>query len=205
MLLHMIAKGVATMTARDTRKRISTALLFVTGLLAVLLGYYFHVARANEQAMRRALQQAESWKSLVDDMQMAIVVCDEQGIITQWSTGAERLLGHKAEDVVGAELSLLIPPDRYKYHARGFKDPARRKRLADGEILQVDGYALRADGEIIPVHLWLSAVTNGCVRYVAQVAREDNMAKLPPTPRPPTMQVEPPSIKSFRPKSSQKL
>jgi PAS domain S-box-containing protein len=56
-----------------------------------------------------------SSRNVVDEAGTARAVVDERGIVTEWSEGAHRLLGHRASEVVGrAGAALLaddLPPD----------------------------------------------------------------------------------------------
>jgi PAS domain S-box-containing protein len=51
----------------------------------------------------------------------AIVVADTEGVITSWSTGAERLFGHHADDAIGQSLDLIVPPEHREAHWAGFR------------------------------------------------------------------------------------
>ena len=42
----------------------------------------------------------------------AIIGKDLDGIITSWNTGAERIYGYSAEEIIGKPVSLLLPPDQ---------------------------------------------------------------------------------------------
>jgi PAS domain S-box-containing protein len=50
-----------------------------------------------------------------------IVMADTAGVITAWSAGAERLLGHPAADAVGRSLDLIVPEAYRAAHWTGFR------------------------------------------------------------------------------------
>lgn len=50
----------------------------------------------------------------------AIIIADQHGIITLWSKGAERLLGHSVADAVGQKLDLIVPQEFRDQHWHGF-------------------------------------------------------------------------------------
>jgi PAS domain S-box-containing protein len=52
--------------------------------------------------------------AIVESSDDAIVSKDLDGIITSWNTGAERIYGYLADEVVGQSIMMLIPPDRRK-------------------------------------------------------------------------------------------
>ncbi|HVT56009.1 MAG TPA: PAS domain S-box protein [Xanthobacteraceae bacterium] len=52
--------------------------------------------------------------------QYAIIVADRDGVITLWSKGAERLIGHSAAEAVGRKLDLIVPQEFRAQHWHGF-------------------------------------------------------------------------------------
>src|SRR5262249_49068958 len=50
--------------------------------------------------------------SLVEYSEDAIITKDLNGIITSWNSGAERIFGYTADEMIGKPVSLLIPADR---------------------------------------------------------------------------------------------
>ncbi len=51
------------------------------------------------------------WDGPAGPAHTAAVVLDAQGVVTAWSPGAARLLGHRAQDVVGRPLKALLQSD----------------------------------------------------------------------------------------------
>ena len=84
----------------------------------------------------------------------AIVGTTLDGVITTWNTSAERLLSYTADEVLGHPLSILIPASRQEEFGRMVT------RIKPGEQVQDDQAALlRRDGEIIPVTLAISSLS----------------------------------------------
>ena len=50
----------------------------------------------------------------------AVVVTDAQGVIRLWNAGAERVFGHKASEVLGQSLDIIIPEKLRKRHWDGY-------------------------------------------------------------------------------------
>jgi PAS domain S-box-containing protein len=61
-------------------------------------------------------------------MATGIVVADTDGVITWWSAGAQRLLGHAPADAIGHTLDLIVPEAYREAHWAGF-----RRAIATGE------------------------------------------------------------------------
>ncbi len=51
-------------------------------------------------------------------MEPALVFAEVTGVIRSWNSGAEALFGHRAEDVVGRPLDLIVPPEYRERHWR---------------------------------------------------------------------------------------
>lgn len=51
---------------------------------------------------------------------MAIVVVDQGGSVLAWSAEAERLTGHRGEDMVGKSVETFVPAQLRERHRRGF-------------------------------------------------------------------------------------
>ena len=70
-------------------------------------------------------RRAESYKAqlaaIVESSNDAIIVKDLNGIITNWNSGAERIFGYRASEIIGSSISLLIPPDRLEEEGKIMK------------------------------------------------------------------------------------
>jgi PAS domain S-box-containing protein len=53
----------------------------------------------------------------------AIVIVDNNGMITSWNPAAEKLLGYPADAAVGKSLALIIPPKHQLPIQPGFTKP----------------------------------------------------------------------------------
>ncbi|MCX6683894.1 MAG: PAS domain S-box protein [Methanoregula sp.] len=60
---------------------------------------------------RRAEEMRSHLAAIVENSDAAIIGITLDGIITSWNTGAERIYGYSAQEVVGRNISLLVPPD----------------------------------------------------------------------------------------------
>ncbi len=91
--------------------------------------------------------------AIVSSADDAIIGKDLKGIIRTWNVGAEKLFGYKAEEVIGKNISLLLPP--------GHKDEVSGilERLSEGEqIGNFESLRMRKDGTVFPAFLTYSAI-----------------------------------------------
>ena len=90
--------------------------------------------------------------SILDSVPDAMVVIDERGLIHSFSAAAERLFGHKAADVVGKNVKLLMPSpyreDHDGYLGRYLKTGERRI-IGIGRVV----VGQRSDGSTFPMEL----------------------------------------------------
>ncbi|MGI2030902.1 PAS domain S-box protein [Rhizobium panacihumi] len=101
------------------------------------------------------------FRSILQTVPEAMVVIDELGIITSFSSAAEDLFGYQASEVEGRNVSMLMPNpdrenhDRYigKYLATG-----HRRIIGIGRVVK----GLRKDGTTFPMELAVGeALSNG--------------------------------------------
>lgn len=90
----------------------------------------------------------------------AIIATDQDGLITFWNPGAERIFGHPAAEALGQSLDIIIPERLRAAHWKGFSDVIRtgESRYGTGEVLSVPG--IRRDGERISLDFTI-VILNG--------------------------------------------
>jgi PAS domain S-box-containing protein len=98
----------------------------------------------------------------------AIVGKTIRGIVQTWNPGAERLYGYSSEDMVGRDMTILLPPDRSDEEAFILDRIARGERVD-----HFDTVRQRKDGRLINVSIAISPITgrNGSVIGASHVAR----------------------------------
>jgi PAS domain S-box-containing protein len=93
--------------------------------------------------------------SMVDSSNDAVVGKTLDGIITDWNSGAERLYGYTAEEIIGKPARLLTPPDRSD------EVPQLIGRIRNGECIErYETERMTKDKRRIQVSLSLSPIKN---------------------------------------------
>ncbi|MFD2427799.1 PAS domain S-box protein [Sphingobium scionense] len=105
--------------------------------------------RAAETAL---LANASHLRSILSTVPDAMVVIDEQGIIISFSTAAEKLFGYLEAEVVGSNISRLMPsPDKNRHdgYLERYLTTGERRIIGIGRTV----LACRRDGSTFPVEL----------------------------------------------------
>lgn len=107
--------------------------------------------------------------AIVQSCDDAIISYDLKGTITSWNPGAERLLGYKAEEILGTSIAALIPMEKQDEAAEAFW------RLRQG--LRVEPYESlrrRKDGSLAELSLTVSPIKdgNGNIVGISKIARD---------------------------------
>ena len=115
-----------------------------------------------EEAARLLVQIVES----SDD---AILSKTLDGVITSWNSAASRMFGHTAEEAIGANISLLIPPERLAEEA-----DIIRQMKAGRSIDHYETVRRHKDGREILVSLSVSPIRDRAGKIVgaSKIARD---------------------------------
>jgi diguanylate cyclase (GGDEF)-like protein/PAS domain S-box-containing protein len=107
--------------------------------------------------------------AMVEGSDDAIIGKNLDGTITSWNSGAERMYGYRAEEMVGRNVSELVPPDRRD------ELPALLARLAAGErVRYLETVRVCKDGTPLEVSLTISPIRDGTGTVVgaSSIARD---------------------------------
>jgi PAS domain S-box-containing protein len=118
---------------------------------------------------KQAEMASKRLAAIVESSDDAIIGKDLDGIITSWNTGAERLYGYTAAEMIGKSVTLLIPPERPD------EEPAILARLRRGETIDhYETVRVTKDGRRRDVSLTVSPIidANGKVIGASKIARD---------------------------------
>src|SRR5688572_20522190 len=107
--------------------------------------------------------------ALVESSADAIVSKDLTGIIQTWNSGAERIFGYSATEMVGSSILRLIPPELHGEETTILERQRRGERIEHYETVRVT-----KDGRQIDVSLTVSPIrdASGAVVGASKVARD---------------------------------
>ena len=136
--------------------------------LARQLGFGIARLRA-EEARSAAEERAQQLVSIVESSDDAIISKDLDGIIRTWNSGAERLFGYSAGEILGKPVTILFPP--------GCEDeePGILARIRRGDrIHHYETVRQRKDGSLLDISLTVSPVRDdaGHIVGASKIARD---------------------------------
>ncbi|HEY2546439.1 MAG TPA: MHYT domain-containing protein, partial [Candidatus Acidoferrum sp.] len=118
---------------------------------------------------KRAEQATLLLAAIVESSHDAIVSKSLDGVITSWNKGAERLFGYSAEEAVGQNITLIIPPERRDEERTIIEQLTRGERIDHFETVR-----MHKDGSLLDVSLTISPMKDASGRVVgaSKLARD---------------------------------
>lgn len=169
VLYRRIGRPIASLTAgvRDAVSRLSAAPIAAEGPAEVLaltenVNHLIGSARRGQEATSMLAAVAESSAD-------AILGVTLDGVITAWNAGAERMTGYSREEMIGTNLSVLVPPGRAGEQHTILDKLRRGERVERAEVRRV-----RKDNTILDLSLTIAPIRDatGAVVGAATIARD---------------------------------
>lgn len=136
-----------------------------------------------DQALaREEMEQRERYLSmLIDNVIDAIIIIDARGIIETFNHAAEQIFGYSSAEVIGRNLSMLMPePDRSAHD--GYLEHYARRGTSRALEQNRELTALRRNGETFTIELRVSQISHhgerrfiGLVRDITERKRIERM------------------------------
>lgn len=127
---------------------------------------------SGREPLQQALRESEAKaRAVLDTTVDGIITIDDEGRIESFNQAAEAIFGYAAADVVGQNISVLMPePYRSEHdtYLRSYHETGRRKIIGIGR--EVEGR--RKDGTTFPLDLAVSEVHLGERRLFTGVVRD---------------------------------
>lgn len=107
--------------------------------------------------------------AIVESTEDAILGMDRNGLILAWNSGAERLYGYTEAEIIGKNISILIPPDQ-----QGEEKTILDRIIAGERITHYETNWMKKNGEQVLASLTISPVRDaaGIVVGASAIARD---------------------------------
>ena len=126
-------------------------------------------APPTDAAVRALRESEERFRLLVESVRdYAIFLLDPGGYVISWNTGAQRIKGYTADEILGRHFSIFYPPDRLDVPAVELQEALANGRVED------EGWRLRKNGERFWANVIITALFDetGTHRGFAKVTRD---------------------------------
>jgi len=126
---------------------------------------------ARKQAEEKLRWTEEGFRLMVESVtDAAIVMLNSEGCVVSWNTGAQRIKGYSAEEIVGKHFSLFYPAADV---AHGTPQRDLDAAAAQGRF-EVEGWRLRKDGSLFWANVVFTAIRDpaGNARGFAKLTRD---------------------------------
>jgi len=111
-----------------------------------------HLSRLTE-SLRQELDVTARAAAIVESSNDSIISWTPSGIITTWNSRSEQMYGYSAEEAIGQEMSLIVPPDRIAELG------SLHEQVLGGELVEpVETQKVRRDGTLVDVSVTLSPI-----------------------------------------------
>lgn len=140
--------------------------------LLARVGTHIAMSRMRQRAAeleQRLRAEAEHRAAIVDSSGDAIISQGLDGIITSWNKAAEHIFGYSAQEVIGQNIAIIVPPDRRN------EEGDVLVRLRRGESVDnLETVRKRKNGSLFEISVTVSPMkdTSGRVVGASRVARD---------------------------------
>jgi two-component system sensor kinase FixL len=163
---------IAGIPASSPSEIVNASFFVMIGLGVAWGGEQLQRSRLRAAASQRTMLQREAHlRSILDTVPDAMIVIDEHGIMQSFSSAAERLFGHRAADMVGKNVKLLMPAP-YRENHDGYL--ARYLKTGEKRIIGVGRVVVgeRQDGSTFPMELAVGEMRSGSQRFFTGFVRD---------------------------------
>jgi PAS domain S-box-containing protein len=152
------------------------AIVSVTALRNDAAGIIGYLLIGTDNSARKHVEEKlrwteESFRLMVESVSdYAIVMLDPEGRIVSWNTGAQRIKGFQAEEIVGRHFSIFYPTEE----VTAGKPQADLDRAAASGRYEDEGWRIRKDGTLFWANIVFTAIRDqdGNLRGFAKLTRD---------------------------------
>ncbi len=115
---------------------------------------FFHTIWRDVTEYRRAEEEIRFLASIIENIPNGVCAIDTKGVTMAWNRGAERMLGYKAEEIIGKPITTIIPGDIGQQEL----EHCLKILNTEGYFSGYESVRLSKDGRRIPVELTAVAI-----------------------------------------------
>lgn len=147
-------------------------LVIISGLgLSFLLAYLLWQSAKVHYFSYSHKQSEARLESILDNIADGLVTIDERGIIQSYNKACEKIFGYKAHEIVGSNISLLMPePDARQHdgYIGNFRATGHARIIGIGRVLE----GRHKNGTVIPLDLSVTEFRVGNRLFFSGIVRD---------------------------------
>jgi two-component system, LuxR family, sensor kinase FixL len=166
------AAGLVLAGEVDSGVSLAAFLFLIAGVAMAIGGEWFQRSGDRAAAINAELAEREAHlRSILDTIPDAMIVIDEAGLIRSFSQAAERLFGWGPEEVIGRNVSMLMPSP-YREQHDGYLE--RYYRTGERRIIGIGRVVVgeRRDGSTFPMELAVGEMEGSRGRFFTGFIRD---------------------------------
>lgn len=147
------------------------ALALVMVVLLTLMTLVLREMSRRRSALAELARNRAQLQAIVDTAVDAIVVVNRRGVIERFNRAAERIFGYKADEVIGKNVSVLMPSpyqDEHDAYMERYHRTGERRIIGIGR----EALGLRKDGSVFPIELAVAEFGEGEQRRYPGLIRD---------------------------------
>ena len=116
------------------------------------------LGHAVNDLLDRVETERTRWRSVIETAAEAIIIIDSMGSIRTFNPAAERMFGYEAADMIGRNVSMLMPSphaEQHDDHIDRYLQTGNPNVVGHGREM----VALRRNGEVFPIHIAVSRMS----------------------------------------------
>jgi PAS domain S-box-containing protein len=139
--------------------------------IASAFGEHAAIALINSRALETLESSEEHFRTVAQTASDAIITLDSQGKVAFWNPEAEKVFGHKREEMTGQAIARIIPESFREAHAQTF---VRAAGPVDTRLIgrTTEMIGLRKSGEEFPLELSLSTWKTKKGKFFTGIVRD---------------------------------
>ncbi len=129
-----------------TRLRMSSSYVAMAAAIIMVAVASFHAYRINSTFEKRELRKS-TLATWIDNSRSVAILTDDRGFIIDWNPAATNLFQWTRQEMIGTNISILMPDEIAHAHEQYFKDGT------DAQLLTVHCWVVKKDRTSIRVHI----------------------------------------------------
>jgi PAS domain S-box-containing protein len=141
-----IVTALASLATAVCLPRLVPKIISLLAVSKVAAERKLQLEEANIRLLGRTQDATARLAAIVEGSEDAIIAWGRNGVITDWNQAAARLYGHSAEEAIGRNISIIVPPRRTNELTEALNTVAAGERIQQFETVRQ-----RKDGGLVDV------------------------------------------------------